>query len=346
MSLGGFFDLPKKIKDIEAIQQKMSLPNFWDEAVSANKAVRELKALKNTVEPFEKATATLAELKEFSEIAEEDASLLTQINTDLGLLTKIIDELEVQTLLSGEFDRNNALLSINAGAGGTESCDWANMLLRMYTRWADSKDFKVEVLDVLAGESAGIKNATLRIEGDMAYGFLKAEKGVHRLVRISPFDANKRRHTSFASVDVIPEIEDDIEVAISPDELRIDVFRSSGPGGQSVNTTDSAVRITHVPSGIVVQCQSERSQLQNKETAMKVLRARLYEKRKQEQDARMASEYGKKEKIEWGSQIRSYVFQPYCMIKDHRTDVEVGNVKKIMDGDIDIFIEAYLKNKP
>lgn len=345
-SLGGFFDLASKREAIEAIQQKMSLQNFWDDAKSANKAVRELKSLKNTVEPFEKATTTLSELKEFSEIAEEDASLLTQINNDLSILAKIVDELEVQTLLAGEFDHNNALLSINAGAGGTESCDWANMLLRMYTRWADDKKFKVEVLDILAGEGAGIKNVTLRIEGDMAYGLLKAEKGVHRLVRISPFDANKRRHTSFASVDAIPEIEDDIEVAISPDELRIDVFRSSGPGGQSVNTTDSAVRITHIPTGIVVQCQSERSQLQNKETAMKVLRARIYEKKQKEQDERMATEYGKKEKIEWGSQIRSYVFQPYCMVKDHRTDCETGNVQKVMDGGIDPFIEAFLKMRP
>jgi peptide chain release factor 2 len=345
-SLGGFFDLAKKSQEIDHIQQKMSLPNFWDDAKNANKAVRELKILKNTVEPFEKATATLQELKEFSEIADEDASLLTQINDDLIILTKIIDELEVQTLLSGEFDHNNALVSINAGAGGTESCDWANMLLRMYTRWADDKKFKVEILDVLPGDSAGIKNATLRIEGDMAYGLLKAEKGVHRLVRISPFDANKRRHTSFASVDAIPEIEDDVEVVINPDELRIDVFRSSGPGGQSVNTTDSAVRITHIPTGIVVQCQSERSQLQNKETAMKVLRARIYEKKQKEQDERMASEYGKKEKIEWGSQIRSYVFQPYCMVKDHRTDAETGNVQKVMDGGIDLFIEAFLKMRP
>jgi peptide chain release factor 2 len=345
-SLGGFFDLEKKNKEIEAIQEQMSLPNFWDDAVKANKAVRELKGLKNIVEPFEKATATLGELKEFSEIAEEDASLLTQISDDLVLLVKIIDALEVQTLLGGEFDRNNALVSINAGAGGTESCDWANMLLRMYMRWADDKKFKVELLDVLPGEGTGIKNATLRIEGNMAYGFLKAERGVHRLVRISPFDANKRRHTSFASVDAIPEIEDDVEVAVNPDDLRIDVFRSSGPGGQSVNTTDSAVRITHVPTGIVVQCQSERSQLQNKETAMKVLRARIYEKKQKEQDERMASEYGKKEKIEWGSQIRSYVFQPYCMVKDHRTDYETGNVQKVRDGGIDPFIEAYLKMRP
>lgn len=346
MSSGGFFDLAAKTQAIEAIQQQMSLPNFWNDAKQANKLVRELKALKNTVEPFEIGLAKLNELKEFAAIADEDNALLTQIRADVQGLTKVAEELRVQTLLSGEFDRNNALLSINAGAGGTESCDWVNMLLRMYARWSDSKGFKSEVLDILVGEEAGIKNVTLRIAGDMAYGLLKSEKGVHRLVRISPFDANKRRHTSFASVDVIPEIEDDIEIQVNPDELRIDVYRASGPGGQGVNTTDSAVRITHVPSGIVVQCQSERSQLQNKETAMKVLRARLYEKRQKEQDAKMASEYGEKQKIEWGSQIRSYVFQPYCLIKDHRTDVEVGNVQKVMDGDIDPFIEAYLKKRP
>jgi len=323
----------------------MSLPNFWDNAAHANKLVRELKVLKNTVEPFDSGTAKLNELKEFVLIAEEDAVLLQQIQQNLSALAQTVDQLEVQTLLSGEFDHNNALLSINSGAGGTESCDWANMLLRMYTRWADDKKFKVNMLDILPGEEAGIKNVTLRISGDMAYGLLKSEKGVHRLVRISPFDANKRRHTSFASVDVIPEMEDDVDIQINPDELRIDVYRASGPGGQGVNTTDSAVRITHNPSGIVVQCQSERSQLQNKETAMKVLRAKLYEKREKEKQDRMASEYGEKQKIEWGSQIRSYVFQPYCMIKDHRTDAEEGNVQKVMDGNIDMFIEAYLKRK-
>jgi peptide chain release factor 2 len=346
MNYGGFFDLPKKTQEMDAIQQQMSLPNFWEDSKHANKLIRELKVLKSVVGPFESGLSRLNELKEFSDIADQDASLLQEINTGLRALIKTVDELEVQTLLGGEFDHNNALLSINAGAGGTESCDWANMLLRMYGRWSDSKEFKSEVLDILVGEEAGIKNVTLRIEGDMAYGLLKSEKGVHRLVRISPFDSNKRRHTSFASVDVIPEIEDDIDIQISPDELRIDVYRASGPGGQGVNTTDSAVRITHLPSGIVVQCQSERSQLQNKETAMKVLRARLYEKRQKEKDDKMAVEYGEKQKIEWGSQIRSYVFQPYCLIKDHRTDVEVGNVQKVMDGDINPFIEAYLRKRP
>jgi len=346
MSFGGFFDLSQKVQAIERIQQEMSLPNFWNDTKHANKLMRELKVLKSVVGPFEQGFSRLTELKEFSDIAEQDASLLGEIQAGLSALAKTVDELEVQTLLAGEFDHNNALLSINAGAGGTESCDWASMLLRMYTRWADGKGFKSEVLDILVGEEAGIKNVTLRIEGDMVYGLLKSEKGVHRLVRISPFDSNKRRHTSFASVDVIPEIEDDIDVQVNADDLRIDVYRASGPGGQGVNTTDSAVRITHVPSGIVVQCQSERSQLQNKETAMKVLRARLYEKKQKEQDDRMANEYGEKQKIEWGSQIRSYVFQPYCMIKDHRTDMEVGNVQKVMDGDINPFIEAYLRKRP
>ena len=220
------------------------------------------------------------------------------------------------------------------------------MLLRMYSRWAEDNNCKVKVLDILAGEGAGIKNATLSIEGDMVYGYLKGEKGVHRLVRISPFDSNKRRHTSFASVDVIPEIEEDIDVEINPGDLRIDIFRSSGPGGQSVNTTDSAVRMTHLPTGIVVQCQNERSQLQNRQVAVKILRARLYELKRREQDERMSKEYGEKQKIEWGSQIRSYVMHPYTMVKDHRTDVETGNVTKVMDGDLRLFIEAYLKMKP
>ncbi len=321
----------------------MSEPSFWNDSTNSNKLMQELKFLKSTVEPFQKGEKKLSELKELADISSEDAAFLEQITGELNSLTKEVDALEVQTVLSGEFDKNNAILSINAGAGGTESCDWANMLLRMYSRFADIKNFKVKMLDILPGEEAGIKNVTLRIEGAMAYGLLKSEKGVHRLVRISPFDANKRRHTSFASVDIIPEIEDDITIEITPDDLRIDIYRSSGPGGQSVNTTDSAVRITHLSSGIVVQCQNERSQLQNRQTAMKVLRARLYEKKRKEQDDKMAVEYGEKQKIEWGSQIRSYVMHPYTMVKDHRTDAETGNVAKVMDGDITLFIESYLK---
>jgi peptide chain release factor 2 len=257
-----------------------------------------------------------------------------------------VDKLEIQSILGGQFDQNNVILSINAGAGGTESCDWASMLLRMYTRFCDARGYQCKMIDVLAGDEAGIKSATLSIEGLMAYGYLKSEKGVHRLVRISPFDSNKRRHTSFVSIDVIPAIEDEGEVDIPPEDLRIDIFRASGPGGQSVNTTDSAVRITHLPTKIVAQCQNERSQLSNKQTAMRVLKARLYELKQKEQDAKMAGEYGDKKKIEWGSQIRSYVMHPYSMVKDHRTDAETGNVPKVMDGDLDIFIEAFLKWRP
>ena len=324
----------------------MSDHAFWDDGAASNKLMRELKALKATVEPFEECVTKLKDLGELADISGEDESFQAQIASDLQVLQQDVERIEIGAILGGEFDRNNAILSINAGAGGTESCDWANMLLRMYLRFADIKQFKVKTLDILPGEEAGIKNVTLRIEGEMVYGLLKSEKGVHRLVRISPFDANKRRHTSFASVDVIPEIEDDIAIEIKDEEIRIDIYRSSGPGGQSVNTTDSAVRITHFPSGIVVQCQNERSQLQNRQTAMKVLRARLYEKKLKEQEDKMQAEYGEKQKIEWGSQIRSYVMHPYSMVKDHRTDVETGNVQKIMDGEIDMFIEAYLRMNP
>ncbi len=324
----------------------MNESSFWDDSAKANKAMQDLKALKSLVEPFESNTKKVLELKELIDLSDIEPEFVSQIEEEVKILEKEIGQLEIQTILAGPFDRNHALLSINAGAGGTESCDWAQMLLRMYTRFAEQKNFKVKALDVLQGEEAGIKNATIRIEGPMAYGLLKSEKGVHRLVRISPFDANKRRHTSFASVDVIPEIEDDIEVEIKPDDLRIDVYRSSGPGGQSVNTTDSAVRITHIPTGIVVQCQNERSQLQNRQTAMKVLRAKLYELKTKEQEERMQSEYGAKQKIEWGSQIRSYVLFPYQLVKDHRTYVETSQVESVLDGDLDLFIEAFLKRKP
>ena len=324
----------------------MSKPNFWDDSAGANKLMRDLKYLKGCVEPFDRAKAKLNDVRELVEISQEDADFLDHIQKELDQLGAEVDKLEIQSFLAGPFDRNNAILSINAGAGGTESCDWASMLLRMYTRWADENHCEVKTLDILSGEEAGIKSVTLGIEGDMVYGYLKGEKGVHRLVRISPFDSNKRRHTSFASVDVIPEIEDDTEVEIRQEDLRIDIFRSSGPGGQSVNTTDSAVRMTHLPTGIVVQCQNERSQLQNRQMAMKILRARLYELKRKEQDEEMSKEYGQKQKIEWGSQIRSYVMHPYSLVKDHRTDVETGNVQKVMDGDLSIFIEAFLKVKP
>ncbi|VAW13102.1 Peptide chain release factor 2 @ programmed frameshift-containing [hydrothermal vent metagenome] len=324
----------------------MSASDFWDDANKSKKLMQELKYFKGCVSPFEKSSEKIGELKELAEISEDDQDLLKQIQAELRPLKEEIDKIEIQATLSGPFDRSNVILSINAGAGGTESCDWASMLLRMYTRWAEDQGCTVKTLDILAGDGAGIKNVTLGIEGDMAYGYLKGEKGVHRLVRISPFDSNKRRHTSFASVDILPEIEDDIEVEINTEDLRIDIFRASGPGGQSVNTTDSAVRITHTPTGTVVQCQNERSQLQNKQVAMKVLRARLYELKQKEQEDQMSKEYGQKEKIEWGSQIRSYVMHPYSMVKDHRTGAETGNVSKVMDGGIELFIEAFLKMKP
>ena len=324
----------------------MTQANFWDDSLKANKLMRELKYLKNCVEPFEKGFKKLDDCKEMVTISKEEPEMLEQIQKELSSLDEEISAIEIQSILGGPYDQNNVILSINAGAGGTESCDWASMLLRMYTRWAESHKCKVKLLDELQGEEAGIKNATLGIEGDMVYGYLKGEKGVHRLVRISPFDSNKRRHTSFASVDVIPEMEEDIEIEIRLDDLRTDIFRSSGPGGQSVNTTDSAVRLTHIPTGIVVQCQNERSQLQNKQMAMKILRARLHELKRREQEEKMSKEYGKKQKIEWGSQIRSYVMHPYSMVKDHRTDTETSNVQKVMDGGIDLFVEAFLRMKP
>lgn len=324
----------------------MSQPSFWDDSVNSNKLLKEMKVLKSIVDPVEAGMKKFNDLKEFIEISSDDLEFLEHIEKELSTLEKEIQAIEIQAILGGPFDQNNAILSINAGAGGTESCDWAQMLLRMYTRWSDNKGFKLKVWDILPGEEAGIKNVCVSIEGPMAYGLLKSEKGVHRLVRISPFDSNKRRHTSFASVDVIPEIEEDIAVEINSEDLRIDVYRSSGPGGQSVNTTDSAVRITHISTGIVVQCQNERSQLQNRQTAMKILRAKLYERKSKEQENRMAKEYGEKQKIEWGSQIRSYVMHPYSMVKDHRTEQETAQVQKVMDGEIDLFIEAFLKMKP
>ena len=325
----------------------MTKTGFWDNPENSSAVVKELKILKSSVEPWESAYKKYQELKELSEISSpSESGLISELLRDTDVLLKEVERLDFHALLDQEFDRSSAILSINAGAGGTESCDWVSMLLRMYMRFADRHDYNLRTVDLLPGEEAGVKNVTIFIEGPYAYGYLKAERGVHRLVRISPFDANKRRHTSFASVDVVPEIEGDIDVKIEEKDLRIEVYRSKGAGGQSVNTTDSAVRITHLPTGIVAQCQNERSQHQNKQTAFKILKARIYELERQKREEDLLKQYGgQKKKIEWGSQIRSYVMHPYNMVKDHRTGQETSDVSRVMDGDIDDFVEAYLRSQ-
>jgi len=313
----------------------------------AQKTTREISELKRIIKRWQGVHALYEDVVVLVELVDEgeDEDLAGELEAGLSRLQREVDQLELESLLSGEYDASNAILTIHPGAGGTESQDWAAMLWRMYTRWAEDRGYSVEILDYQAGDEAGIKDVTLLIRGLYAYGYLKSEKGVHRLVRISPFDSSGRRHTSFSSVEVLPEIEDDLTVEINPDDLRIDTYRSSGAGGQHVNKTDSAVRITHLPTGIVVQCQSERSQHANRESAMKILRARLMERQLAEQRAKLESIKGEQQEIAWGSQIRSYVFCPYTMVKDHRTNVEVGNVGAVMDGHLDPFIEAYLKMK-
>lgn len=322
----------------------MGSPGFWSDSKKANQTIQELKETKARIEPCLACQKGLQDLQELLSVIDEgDTPSLKECEKELQGLEGKLRALETKRLLGGKDDFRDAILSINAGAGGTESCDWAAMLLRMYERWAEEKKFKVEMVDSLPGEEAGIKNVTLLIKGEFAYGLLKAEVGVHRLVRISPFDANKRRHTSFASVDVIPQAPDDAPIDIKESDLRIDTYRSSGKGGQHVNVTDSAVRITHLPSGVVVQCQNERSQHQNKQTAMKVLRARLYEQQEKKREEELLKIHGEKHEIAWGRQIRSYVFHPYSLVKDHRTEKETSNATAVMGGDIDPFIEAYLE---
>jgi len=323
----------------------MSQEGFWDSADQATKVVKELKGYKIIVEPWDAALKKIEELREILPLLKpEDKELTLEVWRSCEVLAKELEALEFKTLLGGKLDKNNAIISVNSGAGGTESCDWAGMLFRMYSRFAQSRGWEVKILDLLDGEEAGIKNITALITGPYAYGYLKAERGVHRLVRISPFDAAKRRHTSFASIDVMPEVDDELDIVLEDKDLRIDVYRSKGAGGQSVNTTDSAVRITHIPSGIVAQCQNERSQRQNKETALKILKARIYEHEQEKQDAEFLKQFGaEKKKIEWGSQIRSYVLHPYNFVKDHRTDYETGDAQKVLEGGLDEFIEAFLK---
>lgn len=325
----------------------MAEPGFWDDQSAAQNTVKEISMLKRAIEAWTSVFRQYEDAEALSELVDEepDEGMQAELEDSVEKLETAVSALELSALLDGEYDSHNAILSIHPGAGGTESQDWASMLLRMYTRWADSRGYTVETLDYQPGDEAGIKSVTLLISGMNAYGYLRAEKGVHRLVRISPFDASGRRHTSFSSVDVLPEITDEETIEIRPDDLRIDTYRASGAGGQHVNKTDSAIRITHIPTGIVVQCQSERSQHANREAAMKILRARLAERREQERQARLMELKGEQGEIAWGNQIRSYVFCPYTLVKDHRTNVEIGNVEAVMDGMIDPFIEAYLKMK-
>jgi peptide chain release factor 2 len=325
----------------------MTAPDFWDNQNAAQAVINETNALKEMVDQFHELNESYENLQLTYELVkeEEDADLQEELVSEITDLVSKLNDFELQLLLSEQHDKNNAILELHPGAGGTESQDWGSMLLRMYTRWAEKKGFKVETLDYLPGDEAGIKSVTLLIKGHNAYGYLKAEKGVHRLVRISPFDSSGRRHTSFVSCEVMPEFNEEIEIEIRTEDLKVDTYRASGAGGQHINTTDSAVRITHLPTNVVVTCQTERSQIKNRERAMKMLQAKLYQKKIEEQEAELAEIRGEQKDIGWGSQIRSYVFHPYSMVKDHRTNTEIGNVHAVMDGELDPFIDAFLRSK-
>ncbi|KGP91388.1 peptide chain release factor 2 [Pontibacillus chungwhensis BH030062] len=324
----------------------MSDPSFWDDQDTAQKVIGEVNGLKGYVHTLEEHVESLENLEVSYELVKEegDEELAEELEEDMKKLVEALNEFELQMLLSEPYDKNNAILELHPGAGGTESQDWASMLLRMYTRWAEERGFKVETMDYLPGEEAGVKSVTLNIQGHNAYGYLKAEKGVHRLVRISPFDSGGRRHTSFTSCEVMPEFNDEIDIEVRSEDLKVDTYRASGAGGQHVNTTDSAVRITHTPTNTIVTCQSERSQIKNREQAMKMLKSKLYQQEIERQQRELDEIRGEQKEIGWGSQIRSYVFHPYSMVKDHRTNKEVGNVQGVMDGDLDPFIDAYLRS--
>ena len=338
-------NLDAKIRRIDELDKTMEEPSFWEDAELSTRLVKEAKHLKDTVAEFNRLQNQYEEIGLMIEMGyeENDPAIVPEIQKMVDEFSDELEALRLRTLLTGEYDGNNAIMRLNAGAGGTESCDWCSILYRMYCRWAESKGFSVEMLDYLAGEEAGIKSVTIQINGENAFGYLKSERGVHRLVRISPFNANGKRQTSFVSCDVMPDIEEDLDVEINPDDLRIDTYRSSGAGGQHINKTSSAVRITHIPTGIVVQCQNERSQFQNKDRAMQMLKAKLYMLKQQENAEKISDLRGDVKEIAWGSQIRSYVLQPYTLIKDHRTGFESGNVTSVLDGSIDGFISAYLK---
>ena len=341
------FDLAGLEAQLKKMEEESQREGFWNDHESAQKLLKEKKSLDNKVDEFRGLERDLEDVEVMIELATEaeDESLVPEIQASYDSFKKNLEALRIKTLLDGEFDGNNAIISVHAGSGGTDAQDWAEMLLRMYTRWAESKKYKIKMLDYQEDTEGGVKSATLLIEGENAYGYLKNERGVHRLVRISPYDSSGRRHTSFASLDVAPEMDDSITIDIDPSDLRIDTFRSSGAGGQHVNTTDSAIRITHLPTNIVVSCQNERSQHQNKETAMKMLVAKLVELKEREHKASLAELKGDFSQITWGSQIRSYVFHPYTMVKDHRTGAETGNVQVVMDGDLDYFINEKLKQR-
>ncbi|MDE6663746.1 MAG: peptide chain release factor 2 [Lachnospiraceae bacterium] len=345
--VGIHFDLANKEKRIEELDMEMQEPGFWDDPDKSNQKMREAKNLKDIVETIKGLEGQYDDIMTLIEMGYEDndPAIIPDISEELENFKQTFEDIRISTLLSGEYDKNNAILRLNAGAGGTESCDWCSMLYRMYTRWAERKGFKLEVLDYLDGEEAGIKSVTFQINGENAYGYLKSEKGVHRLVRISPFNAQGKRQTSFVSLDVMPDIEEDVDVEIKDEDIRVDTYRSSGAGGQHINKTSSAIRITHFPTGIVVTCQNERSQHMNKDKAMQMLKAKLYMLKQEENAEKLSDIRGDVKEIGWGSQIRSYVMQPYTMVKDHRTNEESGNVDAVMDGSIDSFINAYLKWK-
>ncbi|MCI6868136.1 MAG: peptide chain release factor 2 [Lachnospiraceae bacterium] len=338
-------DLVNKKQRVQELEREMEAPNFWDDPEKSQEAMKTLKSLKDDIETYQQLENQYEEIEMLIEMGyeENDPAVIPEIEETMASFQETLDNIRIKTLLSGEYDESNAIVTLHAGAGGTESCDWASMLYRMYTRWADKKGYQVEVLDYLDGDEAGIKSVTFEVSGPKAYGYLKSEKGVHRLVRISPFNAAGKRQTSFVSCDVMPDIEKDIDVEINLDDLRIDTYRSSGAGGQHINKTSSAIRITHLPTGIVVQCQNERSQHQNKDKAMQMLKAKLYLLKQQENAEKVSDIRGEVKEIGWGNQIRSYVMQPYKLVKDLRTGEESGNVDSVMDGNIDPFINAYLK---